>query len=90
MVSLGVAGMVRSCGNGGGITDTKGLRWDKNGGQTHCLRQYNEQVEYEQSKSNLESNYLIVQFIYEYNRVKGILYIVTWWRDGHRVCTEGE
>ena len=43
---------------------------------TKGLRQYNEQVEYEQSKLNLESNYLIVQFIYKYSRVKGILYIV--------------
>ena len=40
------------------------------------LRQYSEQVEYEQSKSNLEFNYLIVQFIYKYSRVKGISYIV--------------
>ena len=28
------------------------------------------------SKSNLESNYLIVQFIYECSRAKGISYIV--------------
>ena len=29
------------------------------------------------SKSNLEFNYLIVQFIYEYRRAKGISYIVS-------------
>ena len=55
--------------------DTEGLRQDENRGQTHCLRQYNEQVE--QSKLNLEFNYLIVQFIYKYCRVKGISYIVS-------------
>ena len=31
----------------------------------------------EQAKSNLESDYLVVQFIYEYSRVKGISYIVS-------------
>ena len=30
----------------------------------------------EQAKLNLESDYLIVQFIYEYSRVKSISYIV--------------
>ena len=34
----------------------------------------------EQSKSNLESDYLVVQFIYEYRRAKGISYIVSGWR----------
>ena len=43
---------------------------------TEGLRQYNEQIEYEQSKSNLESDYLIVQFIYKCHRAKGISYIV--------------
>ena len=38
----------------------------------------------ESSKSNLESDYLMVQVIYEYHRVKGILYIVTGQRVGHR------
>ena len=33
-------------------------------------------IDYEQSKSNLEFDYLIVQVIYEYHRAKGILYIV--------------
>ena len=40
---------------------------------------------YEQSKLNLESDYLIVQVIYEYCRVKGISYIVVGQRVGHRV-----
>ena len=31
----------------------------------------------ESSKSNLESDYLIVQVIYKYSRAKGISYIVT-------------
>ena len=53
------------------------MRRDENGGQTHCLRLYNEQLNMNKVKSNLESNYLIVQFIYECNRAKGILYIVT-------------
>ena len=56
--------------------NTEGLRRDENRGQTHCLRQYDEQG-LEQSKLNLEFNYLIVQFIYECNRAKGISYIVT-------------
>ena len=30
----------------------------------------------EQSKSNLESDHLVVQVIYEYHRAKGISYIV--------------
>ena len=47
------------------------------------MRQYNEQSE--QSKSNLEFDYLIVQVIYEYCRAKGISYIVSGHRVGHRV-----
>ena len=39
----------------------------------------------EQAKLNLVSNYLVVQFIYEYNRVKGVSYIVSGRRVGHRV-----
>ena len=39
----------------------------------------------EQAKSNLVSDYLIVQFIYEYSRAKGISYIVSGQRVGHRV-----
>ena len=36
----------------------------------------------EQAKSNLESNYLIVQFIYEYSRVEGISYMYSIWAKG--------
>ena len=43
--------------------------------QTHCLDLYKKQCD--SSKSNLESDYLIVQFIYEYSRAKGISYIVS-------------
>ena len=39
----------------------------------------------EQAKLNLEFDYLIVQFIYECNRAKGISYIVSGRRVGHRV-----
>ena len=46
--------------------NTKGLRRDENGGQTHCLRQYNEQLSMNKVKLNLEFDYLIVQVIYEY------------------------
>ena len=49
--------------------------------QTHCLRL--DLVE--QAKLNLESDYLIVQFISEYSRAKSILYIVSGQRVGHRV-----
>ena len=56
--------------------NTEGLRRDKNGGSTHCLRLIQEPVRFT-SKSNLESDYLIVQFIYEFSRVKGISYIVS-------------
>ena len=55
--------------------DTEGLRRDKNRGSIHCLR-LNKNSGF-QSKSNLESDYLIVQFIYESGRAKGILYIVS-------------
>ena len=55
--------------------DTEGLRRDENGGSIHCMRLYKKQ--YDSSKSNLESDYLIVQFIYEQHRAKGILYIVS-------------
>ena len=54
--------------------NTKGLRQDENRGSTHCLRLYEKRCD--SSKSNLEFNYLIVQFIYECSRAKGILYIV--------------
>ena len=54
--------------------DTEGLRQDKNGGSVYCLRLHkNSKI---QAKSNLESDYLIVQFIYEFGRAKGISYIV--------------
>ena len=54
--------------------DTEGLRQDKSeeSNTLFGLIQDNES-----SKSNLEFNYLIVQVIYEYCRVKCILYIVT-------------
>ena len=55
--------------------DTEGLRRDENGGSVHCLR-LNKNSGF-QSKSNLESDYLIVQFIYKSGRAKGILYIVS-------------
>ena len=42
---------------------------------TQCLRQNNE-LDKNKAKSNLESDYLIVQFIYEFGRAKGISYIV--------------
>ena len=55
--------------------DTEGLRRDENGGSIHGLRLHkNGKI---QAKSNLESNYLIVQFIYEFSRAKGISYIVS-------------
>ena len=42
-------------------------------------------------KLNLESDYLIVQFIYECNRAKGISYIVSGQRGlGIGLCTKGE
>ena len=43
---------------------------------TQCLRQNNE-LDKNKAKLNLESDYLVVQFIYEYNRAKGISYIVS-------------
>ena len=55
--------------------DTEGLRRDENGGSTQCLRLHkNDKI---QAKSNLKSDYLIVQFIYEFSRAKGISYIVS-------------
>ena len=43
--------------------------------QYTCLRLYkNDKI---QVKSNLEFDYLIVQFIYEFSRVRGISYIVS-------------
>ena len=55
--------------------NTEGLRRDENGGSIHCLRLHkNSKI---QAKSNLESDCLIVQFIYELGRAKGISYIVS-------------
>ena len=45
---------------------------------------------YEQSKSNLEFDYLIVQVIYEYHRAKGISYSNRVKGLGIGLCTEGE
>ena len=56
--------------------DTEGLRRDENRGSTHCLRLIQETIRF-QFKSNLEFDYLVVQFIYEYRRAKGISYIVS-------------
>ena len=58
--------------------DTEGLRRDENGGSIHSMRLHkNGKI---QAKSNLEFDYLIVQFIYESSRAKGISYIVSGWR----------
>ena len=53
--------------------DTEGLRRDESE-ESNTLFETIDLVE--QVKSNLESDYLMVQFIYEYSRVKGISYIV--------------
>ena len=55
--------------------DTEGLRRDENGGSMNGLRLHKNSMI--QAKLNLESDYLIVQFIYEFGRAKGILYIVS-------------
>ena len=52
--------------------DTEGLRRDENGSLNTMLKTIQEP-----SKSNLESDYLIVQFIYKFNRAEGISYIVS-------------
>ena len=54
--------------------NTEGLRQDKSE-ESNTLFETIDLVE--QAKLNLEFNYLIVQFIYEYCRAKGISYIVT-------------
>ena len=45
--------------------------------------------ELEQTKSNLESDYLLVQFIYVSSWAKGVTNIVTGQRVSHRVSTNG-
>ena len=54
--------------------NTKGLRQDESE-ESNTLFETMDLVE--QAKSNLESDYLIVQVIYKYHRVKGISYIVS-------------
>ena len=57
--------------------DTEGLGWDESEESNTLFETIQWTIEYEQGKSNLESDYLIVQVIYEYRRVKGISYMVT-------------
>ena len=57
--------------------DTEGLGWDESEESNTLFETIQWTIEYEQGKSNLESDYLVVQVIYEYRRVKGISYMVT-------------